>query len=68
MAKHYVNKNVQSNGDHEVHKEDCSWLPEVHNRIYLGNFESCRPAVQEARKHYGQVNGCYYCSSACHTQ
>ncbi len=68
MAKYYVNKNAQSNGDHEVHKEGCAWLPEAHNRIYLGDFASCAPAVKEAKKHYTQVNGCYYCSNACHTQ
>ena len=65
---YYVNKNVQSNGDHEVHTTGCSWLPEASNRIYLGEFATCGPAVTEARKHFTQVNGCYYCSNPCHTQ
>ncbi len=68
MAIYYVNKNAQSNGDHEVHKESCTRLPETHNRINLGDFGSCGPAVQQAKKHYSQVNGCYYCSPNCHTQ
>jgi hypothetical protein len=38
MYKYYVNKNAQSNGDHEVHKESCSYLPNLENRIYLGVF------------------------------
>ena len=67
MARYYVNKNSQTNGDHEVHTTGCSWLPDAANRIYLGDFASCGPAVREARKHYLQVNGCYYCSNACHT-
>ena len=67
MAHYYVNMNAQSNGDHEVHREVCSVLPDVTNRIYLGNFSSCKLAVVEARKHYAQVNGCYFCSRACHT-
>lgn len=67
MTKYYVNKNAQANGDHEVHTESCSYLPSVSNRIYLGNFSNCRDAVKEARKHYFQVNGCYYCSYPCHT-
>ena len=25
MAKYYVNKNTQSNGDHEVHTTGCNW-------------------------------------------
>ncbi len=67
MASYYVNENAQDNGDHEVHREGCSWLPSVENRRYLGQFESCSPAVKEAKKHYDQVNGCYHCSNACHT-
>lgn len=66
--RYYVNKNAQSNGDHEVHKRGCSFMPDLENRIYLGEFSGCRPAVKEARKHYRQVNGCYYCARACHTQ
>ncbi|MEM9025128.1 MAG: hypothetical protein AAGB22_15380 [Bacteroidota bacterium] len=67
MNKYYVNKNAQSNGDHEVHKEGCPFLPAPENRIFLGTFYSCKGAVQEARKHYNQVNGCYFCSRDCHT-
>lgn len=67
MARYYVNKNTQDNGDHEVHRDGCSWMPEVNNRIYLGDFQSCSPAVSAAKKHYSQVNGCYHCSNPCHT-
>lgn len=65
--RYYVSKNAQSNGDHEVHEHTCSFVPDEPNRIYLGDFSSCRPAVTEARKHYRQVDGCFYCSGACHT-
>lgn len=68
MARYYVNKNAQTNGDHEVHTTGCSYMPHQDNRIYLGDFTSCHYAVAEARKHYHQVNGCYYCSNECHTQ
>ncbi len=67
MALYYVNKNVQSNGDHEVHKNGCSFMPETENRKYLGDFPNCRLAVLEAKKYYAQSNGCYYCSNECHT-
>ncbi len=67
MARYYVSKNAQSNGDHEVHKSDCSFLPETENRIYLGDFVWCSPAVAEARTYFRQVNGCFYCANACHT-
>ena len=67
MNSYYVNMNSQSNGDHEVHKEGCSWLPKAENRIYLGEFYSCRSAVIAASGYYDQVNGCYFCSNDCHT-
>lgn len=67
MSKYYVNKNAQSNGDHEVHKSGCSWMPTVDNRIYLGEFYSCESAVRKAKEYYSQVNGCYHCSEECHT-
>jgi hypothetical protein len=66
MAYYYVNQNAQPNGDHEVHKQDCRFLPE--NRTYLGDFDNCRDAVHEAKKHYSQVNGCRFCATECHTQ
>jgi len=67
MPRYYVNKNAQSNGDHEVHTKSCSFLPNPENRIYLGPFSTCTSAVREAKKHYPKSNGCYYCSNPCHT-
>ena len=67
MARYYVNNKAQSNGDHEVHKEGCSFMPAPENRTYLGDFSHCREAVRAARNIYAQVNGCYYCSYECHT-
>ena len=67
MAAYYVNKNAQSNGDHEVHTTGCSFMPDVANRLYLGDFASCGPAVTEAKKRYRQSNGCYFCARPCNT-
>ncbi|KYP14144.1 hypothetical protein [Flavihumibacter sp. CACIAM 22H1] len=68
MKKYYVNEKEQDNGDHEVHHEDCIYLPAAQNRSYLGQFSNCAEAVKEARKLYKQVNGCKTCSNQCHTQ
>jgi hypothetical protein len=68
MKKYYVNNNAQSNGDHEVHHEDCTYLPLVQNRTSLGILSNCGDAVKEAKKHYKQVNGCETCCTECHTQ
>ncbi len=67
MARYYVNKNAQSNGDHEVHKDGCSFMPHPDNKKYLGDFSSCGPAVTEAKKSYSNADGCYFCCYACHT-
>jgi hypothetical protein len=66
VYRYYVNHNAQPNGDHEVHRDDCTYLPS--NRIDLGIFTSCHDAVRAAKKHHSQVNGCAFCSPACHTQ
>jgi len=68
MAKYYVNKHAQANGDHEVHTSSCSFLPEADNRLYLGEFSTCQAAVREAKKTYAKADGCYYCSKECHTR
>ena len=65
MAYYYVNENAQSTGEHEVHKSDCSFLPDASNRKYLGTFDSCQDAVREAKKYYSTVDGCYYCCKPC---
>lgn len=65
--KYYVNINAQANWDHEVHNEYCRWLPTPENRIYLWIFESCKQAVQEAKKIYAKADGCAYCCPLCHT-
>ncbi|WP_228520705.1 hypothetical protein [Flavobacterium sp. JLP] len=64
---YYVNQNAQSNGDHEVHTENCEYLPSLVNRNYLGDYSSCKPAVDEAKKTYSQSNGCKTCCPNCHT-
>ena len=66
--RYYVNMNSQPNGDHEIHKSGCTWMPNISNRIYLGDFDSCYTAVRKSKEHYNQTNGCYYCANACHTQ
>lgn len=65
--KFYVNKKAQANGDHEVHRVTCSWLPDVENRIYLGDFDTSQAALREAHKYFSQVDGCCYCCPEIHT-
>lgn len=69
MSYFYLNKNEQSNGDHEVHVSSCSWLPDVNNREYLGNFDSSYTAILQAcaLHPFWRINGCYWCCPESHT-
>jgi len=40
-------------------------VPKEENRIYLGYFSNCKEALEGARKHYSDIEGCYYCCSPC---
>lgn len=66
MARYYVNNNAQPNGDHEVHKEGCTWMPA--SKTDLGNHDSCHTAVRAAKAIYPTANGCKTCSNDCHTR
>jgi hypothetical protein len=66
MDYYYVNDNAQSTGEHEVHKEGCSFFPK--NRTYLGYFSNCKDAVEKAKDHYANVDGCAHCCPQCHTR
>ena len=70
MHRYYVNRQAQTNGDHEVHKAGCDGehpMPSKENQLYLGDFSHCKYAVIEAKKTYKQSNGCYWCCRDCHT-
>ncbi len=66
MDYYYVNKNVQSTSEHEVHKSTRSYLPNSINLIGLGYFSNCVDALRKAKEYYSNVDGCYHCCLACH--
>ena len=65
---YYVNKIAQPTGEHEVHASSCRYLPSVENRICLGFFANGKDAVREAKKHYSNVDGCFFCCPEAHTR
>lgn len=68
MAQYYVNRNAQPvSGDHEVHREECSFMPQLQNRVPLGEHNTCQTAVAAAKRIYPDSNGCAFCSPECHT-
>ena len=67
MDYYFVNRQAQANGDHEVHKQTCAYLPSSANQLALGFHANCHSAVQAAKAYYWRSNGCYWCSQQCHT-
>lgn len=71
MHRFIINKNQQSNGDHEVHNATlgCSYMPKPENQIDLGYHSSCYGALIDANSRWpgNRINGCYYCANTCHT-
>lgn len=69
MAKfYYYNKNTDNKGNHEVHTDDCSYIPNSSNRILIGYENDCQSAIKRVKQDTGKINfdGCYFCSNACH--
>ncbi|MGI9298638.1 MAG: hypothetical protein ACR2QC_12185 [Gammaproteobacteria bacterium] len=65
-----VNKKRQEGGEHEVHNlsGNPSCLPNGENRKSLGPHPNCHSALDEARNHYGHVDGCRHCCKECHSR
>ena len=65
---YYVNQKTTENPNHnhEVHTEDCTWLPSAANRDYLGHYDNCSDAVKKAKEKYTNVDGCATCCPLCH--
>lgn len=67
MIKLYcLNKKAQMSGEHEIHTSDCLYVPSAENRIILGYFANSEDAMREARKHYYNVDGCWFCCHESH--
>lgn len=68
MKHYYFNINKDQHGRHEVHTEECSFLPNVSNRKYIGYANNCSEALEKASAANPTMvfDGCFYCSKPCH--
>lgn len=62
ILSYYVRIKPQLNGTNMVHNEDCPLLPDVENRIYLGEFTSNEEALLKAKLYFQEVSVCNFCS------
>ncbi|MDU3815968.1 hypothetical protein ACTJMU_12785 [Mixta calida] len=58
---YYVNKKAGMARIHLVHTANCSRLPPLENRFFLGTFYAQLDAVKQARKYYPQAEICENC-------
>ena len=76
ISRYCVNKNEQSNGDHEVHLVEhsdlgipiCPHAPKEANQADLGWHTDCQCAVEAAKQMHKQwkVDGCSHCCKSGH--
>jgi hypothetical protein len=68
MAQYRVNKNQQSSGDYEVHKQGCRYFDGLTNFEELGEHPTCQSAISKAQSIVGNsADGCSICIPECHT-
>jgi hypothetical protein len=61
MSAYYVSVRTDRNGEHEVHSEECGFLPIEGERLLLGEFEAARDAITEAARLAGVSVACVHC-------
>lgn len=68
MPFYYFNNKIDNNYRHEVHTEDCSYLPALSNRTLIGFEISCRNAIERAKQEHPNklFDGCFWCATSCH--
>jgi len=71
LINYYLNKNAQSNGDHEIHKESCYYYYMYkggYNFELIGAFSNEYEAMRYARYKYPylRIDGCAYCCPNIH--
>lgn len=59
--RYYLNKNRNRLGVHEVHREDCFYLPLEMNRIYLGEFFVGDDAINKGMEILSNIVKCEKC-------
>jgi len=61
MDKYYVDKSVQLDGNHALHKEGCGMYISQNNKFHIGVLSDCDQAVEKARLLFSNIEGCKDC-------
>jgi hypothetical protein len=60
-SAYYVRIRPQLNGRNIVHRNGCPFLPDVGDRIYLGEFSTPLMSLMMARLYFPEVSFCMFC-------
>ncbi len=66
MPLYYVSKEPDNEGAHVVHRSTCGYIPNENKLNFLGSYADCHDAIEEAKKIYEKIDGCFYCCYAFH--
>ncbi|EOO05017.1 hypothetical protein IAW_05836 [Bacillus cereus str. Schrouff] len=68
MSHYYVSLRVDDDGNHKLHTDNCVYLPDIKNRIYLGFFLNCQDALlaATAKFMFRSFDDCCLCCNECH--
>ncbi len=62
MCKYYIKTQPLENGDYEIHREDCLFIPLFFMRKEVGDYSNPKEALEKAQEMYKKVNGCQFCT------
>lgn len=60
-SSYYVRIKPQLIGTNSVHKEGCPFLPDIKDRIYIGEYCSGSAALRDAKLYFSEVSCCCFC-------
>ena len=66
MPLYYVSQEPDEQGAYVIHRSTCGYAPSEDKRTFLGSYGDCHDAVEEAKKIYSEIEGCFYCCYAFH--
>jgi len=61
FSQYFVSVKPLTNDYHQIHKDDCPFLPEKEKRILLGHFDSGNEALTESKSYFKRSECCRFC-------
>ncbi|MCH6234371.1 hypothetical protein [Cognataquiflexum rubidum] len=63
MKFYYLSTDPNNEGDYEIHHRECSKIPSIQKRLYLGPFNNGHEAMNLARVSHSKLVICEACQN-----